>query len=94
MSYCLMVNSLKLCYIQNKYAVSYQAGGQSEEVSDPLVLRGLITTASLNEHSDLGSWGIVLQRGNYQSTGQSGHLDGGTQIQMFFSFITYIKTYM
>lgn len=60
-----------------KYAGSYQAGGQPEQVSDPLVVRGLITTASLDEHSDLRGWGIVLQGGDNQSTGQSGHLEVG-----------------
>lgn len=43
-------------------------------MGDPLVFRSLITGAGLDEHSDLGSWGIVFQGGNHQSTGQSGYL--------------------
>lgn len=74
----------------NKYAVSYQVGGQAEEVGDPLVVRGLITTAGLDEHADLGSWGIVLQGGNHQSTGQPGDLTIHTE--MSFSFMTLILT--
>lgn len=38
----------------------YQAGSKSEEVSDPEVVWSLITTASLNEHSNLGRRGIIL----------------------------------
>lgn len=39
-----------------------------------MVVRGLITAASLDEYSNLGGWGIVFQGGDHQSTGQSGHL--------------------
>lgn len=74
----------------NKYAASYQVGGQPEEVGDPLVVGGLITTASLDEHADLGSWGIVLQGGNHQSTGQPGDLRIHTEIS--FSFMTLSLT--
>lgn len=66
---------LDIAYSEKRCA-SYQVGGQPQEVGDPLVFRGLIPTAGLDKHSDLGGWGIVLQGGNHQTTGESGHLDG------------------
>lgn len=71
------------------YAVTYQVGGQPEEVGYPLVVRCLITAAGLDEHSNLGGWGIVFQGGDHQTTGQSGHLR--THVKMSFSIIITIK---
>lgn len=55
--------------------VSYQAGSQSEEVCDSLVVGSLISTASLDKNSNLGCRGVVLQRGDHQPAGQFGHLE-------------------
>lgn len=84
-----MCNGKFIRVLPQQYAVSYQVGGQPEEVGDPMVVRGLITAASLDEHSNLGGWGIVFQGGDHQSTGQSGHLR--THIKMSFSIIISIK---
>lgn len=66
--------------------VSYQVGGQPEEMGDSLIVRGLITAASFNKHSNLGGRGIVLQGGNHQSTWQSGNLR--TQNMFFVSTVS------
>lgn len=43
------------------YLVYYQVGGQAKQMSDSLILRCFITTASLNNYSDLGGRRIVLE---------------------------------
>lgn len=52
-------------------------------MSDPLIVWGLITAASIDKHSDLGRRGVVLQGGNHQSTWQFGHLRTHTQKQFY-----------
>lgn len=52
-------------------------------MSDPLIVWGLITAASIDKHSDLGGRGVVLQGGNHQSTWQFGHLRTHTQKQFY-----------
>lgn len=53
---------------------SYQVGGQPEQVSDTLVVRGFIATAGLDENPNFGGWGVVLQRRDHQSAGQLAYL--------------------
>ena len=68
-------------------AVPYQVGSQPEDVGDPQVVVGLIAAAGLDEHTDLGGRGIVLQGGDHQSTGELGHLDR-TQEKKFITLLT------
>lgn len=69
---------------------AYQVGSQTEQVGDPLVLRGLISTASFHKHTDPGSWGVVVQRGYHQTAGQFGHLQEKYQLAshlgVFYAF--------
>lgn len=62
------------------YLVYYQVGGQAKQMSDSLILRCFITTASLNNYSDLGGRRIVLEWGDDQTTGQFGHLQRRTKM--------------
>lgn len=55
-------------------------------MGDSKVVRGFISTASLDKHTNLGGGGIVFQGGNHQTTGQFSDLRRKTDATFLRTF--------